>query len=298
MALKYVTSYDGTKIHIDVRNPQKPSNKHSDPTLLFIHSLGSNKTIWQHEIHYFNKIGYKTIAMDIRGHGLSDKPEEISNYAMNKLCTDVKAIIKSEKIKSVVLIGYSLGGFIALHCVCHIPKQIKAIVAISSPVRFPKKYGKLSLLYPIIIWLVDFVARHEHIRKDNFKHIKEFNFVRMYKKNMLHDLTRIFINAPLKSILACFKYATLEGVYEPNYVKDLLESIKAPTLLISGDKDLWTGLEDEKFIASHIPKSQLKILNADHLILFEMPYAVSTMIHRFLREVHLAGETKHAYKRA
>lgn len=56
---------------------------------------------------------FRVIAMDLRGHGLSDKPHEAEHYGM-AMANDVVALLDHLEIERVHLVGYSLGGLIAL----------------------------------------------------------------------------------------------------------------------------------------------------------------------------------------
>ncbi len=71
---------------------------------------------------------FTTISMDLRGHGLSDKPEDPGKYGL-EMAKDVIRLMDYLKIQKAYIIGYSMGGFITLKLVTMYPEHIiKAVV--------------------------------------------------------------------------------------------------------------------------------------------------------------------------
>jgi pimeloyl-ACP methyl ester carboxylesterase len=65
---------------------------------------------------------YRVIALDLRGHGLSDKPHEENKYGF-EMALDVIRLMDHLKIKKAHLVGYSFGGFIALKLAATHPER-------------------------------------------------------------------------------------------------------------------------------------------------------------------------------
>lgn len=66
---------------------------------------------------------YRVIALDDRGHGLSDKPHEVDAYGLN-MVDDVIRLMDHLKIEKAHIVGYSMGGFIALKLVTTYPDRV------------------------------------------------------------------------------------------------------------------------------------------------------------------------------
>jgi pimeloyl-ACP methyl ester carboxylesterase len=66
---------------------------------------------------------YQVIALDVRGHGLSDKPEKEAAYGL-ELVEDVKRLLDHLKIKKAHIVGYSMGGFIAAKFISKHPDRV------------------------------------------------------------------------------------------------------------------------------------------------------------------------------
>lgn len=102
----YAQSLDGTQIAFDVTG--------HGPTIILLHGGGGSRQDW-HEVGYVDaaKDSFQVIAMDIRGHGESDKPIDQASYTTDKLVQDILAVADYCRAKTFVLWGYSYGGNIS-----------------------------------------------------------------------------------------------------------------------------------------------------------------------------------------
>jgi pimeloyl-ACP methyl ester carboxylesterase len=73
--------------------------------------------------------GYRVIAFDARGHGLSDKPHELSAYEDDALTKDAVALLDLIGLDEYLLVGFSMGARTALH-VAAIDPRVRAVVAL------------------------------------------------------------------------------------------------------------------------------------------------------------------------
>lgn len=102
-----VISSDGVKIAV-----QEKGNPEGQP-LIFIHGLLGSHLNWEKQINdgVLNK--YRLITFDLRGHGVSDKPDNEKSYLDGQLwADDLNAVIKKSRAERPILIGWSLGGAI------------------------------------------------------------------------------------------------------------------------------------------------------------------------------------------
>jgi pimeloyl-ACP methyl ester carboxylesterase len=71
---------------------------------------------------------YKVIAMDLRGRGFSDKPP--SGYSIENHCRDIEALLTDLGLDRVVLVGHSLGAFIALVFSAQKPQKVDRLILV------------------------------------------------------------------------------------------------------------------------------------------------------------------------
>ncbi len=82
------------------------------PPLLLLHGLASNARIWDKVAPYLALANFRCYALDIRGHGLSDKPE--NGYGFDEITRDLAAFIQTVQMEKPILVGHSWGAALAL----------------------------------------------------------------------------------------------------------------------------------------------------------------------------------------
>ena len=106
---KYIRGHDNAQIfYISLPGERKK------PTLVFVHSIGANWTVWKTEISYFHRLGYPCIAFDLRSHGLSEVVTSTEAYSFPNFSHDLRKILDAEKVKKFILMGHSFGGGVAI----------------------------------------------------------------------------------------------------------------------------------------------------------------------------------------
>ena len=102
----------GTRLHVvETGNPQ-------GTPILFIHGFSQCGLCWSRQLDSDLARDHRLIAMDLRGHGLSDKPQDA--YADSKLwADDVHAVLQELKLKKPILVGWSYGPLVILDYIRH-----------------------------------------------------------------------------------------------------------------------------------------------------------------------------------
>ena len=87
------------------------------PTLVLLHGFTGSAAGWGKHLDAFATYGWRVIALDMLGHGQSDAPEDPQRYAMEHCQCDVLAALEGLGVhkREAVLLGYSMGGRIALY---------------------------------------------------------------------------------------------------------------------------------------------------------------------------------------
>ena len=87
----------------------KFNKKNEKDPILFIHGIGLNHEIWNHQIKFFKD--YNTIVYDLIGHGKT--PLNKKQINMKNFCKQLVKLIDELKIDKIHLVGFSLGSLIA-----------------------------------------------------------------------------------------------------------------------------------------------------------------------------------------
>ena len=101
------------------------------PPILLIHGFGSNHAVnWQSTSWFdtLTKARRHIIAMDVRGHGASEKLYRSEDYRPTLMATDAANLLDHLGIKSADVMGYSMGGRIAAVLAIEHPEKVKTLI--------------------------------------------------------------------------------------------------------------------------------------------------------------------------
>src|SRR3970040_2373489 len=131
------------------------SPDHPQRTFVFIHGFGGQAEQWHYQLQKFS-IENRVIALDLRGHGLSDKPS--SGYDMPQLVNDLETALTLLKVKGkFVLVGHSYGGAIVTDYALRHPDRVERLILIATSGEFRlNPYFRFALSLPN--WLLRLTA--------------------------------------------------------------------------------------------------------------------------------------------
>ena len=119
----FVTASDGRDIAYDCMG--------EGPPVVLIHGFGANRNITWSNTNWYQTIlraEHKLVAIDCRGHGESDKPHDPEDYDEGRMAMDVIAVLAALEIPEVDVMGYSMGGQLALRLMHDAPGRVRRAV--------------------------------------------------------------------------------------------------------------------------------------------------------------------------
>lgn len=248
----------------------------SPATIVLLHGLWSNMSIWEKEIGYFKRKNISLLAFDLRCHGMSGC---IANPKFSDFSCDLHLLLKKLGISKAILIGHSLGGMISLDFYKKYPKYVSSLVLIDSSYAVSRKtllpFFRLEYLLIKIVW---FFAKH---RKDKPVYTD-------FQKFSKSDDLRILYEA--NSSLNTDK--NHEGIITELLKIDfssILRKISVPVLIIGDTKDEFFRIEVPKSMAKIIPRSRLCILGGTHSSILKRPIKISHIIEEFIEKNKIAN---------
>ena len=136
--------FETSKIHYyDVRTELKNANKNA---IIFIHGWNCNADFWNESIEAFPD--YRVIAVDLPGHGQSDKPK--ADYTMEYFARSIEAVMKEAKVEKAVLVGHSMGTPVIRQFYRLYPEQTLGLVIVDGALRpFGPKAQMLKFFGPL-----------------------------------------------------------------------------------------------------------------------------------------------------
>lgn len=247
--------------------------------MLFLHGLGGNLTAWNSQREYFEKLGYQTIAIDLRGHGLSDRPKDRNEYTPEIMANDILQFIEKFKLENFVLVGHCLGGVISIILTGQYKVKPQALVLLAATYEFPpyaaliQRSKILELSSNALNQIPLQLGRPGHMPMEKFHHTNDID-----PKRFLSD---IFYTTAQSYISICSNLFLFNG-------RKLLKNITCPTLIIHGEKD--TFFHPKMAIAMHkyIKHSELVLMpNANHVLVLNNAVELNHIIGKYLKSLKI-----------
>ena len=137
--------YDGHRISYDEYGE-------GDRPLVLIHGLLMNRRMFDRLGPEMAALGNRVIAMDLLGHGLSDRPSEMSKYSMTFFAKQVETLLDHLELHQAVIGGTSLGANTTLELAHMSPDRVKAMM-VEMPVLDNALLAAAVIFTPIMIGL-------------------------------------------------------------------------------------------------------------------------------------------------
>lgn len=252
-------------------NTFQPNRK----TLVFAHGLSGSSSAW---IPYEAKFGndYNLVTFDLRGHGKSLKPRGYGEYQVEKFSDDLNALLTHLQIKDYVLISHSFGTLVAFKYLQKYGQTPEAAIFFSPNYKVKKNFWASVLYYAL--WFVPALSifpvwskTGRHLNYDLYRHTGDWSWSRMTA-----DVSSTSLRVYLYCIQHAFKFSG----------EQFLAQIRIPTLIVHGGQDSIFPVENAKVMATLIPGTELKVIEADDhiLVLNDLPGSIQA-IEEFLTKL-------------
>jgi pimeloyl-[acyl-carrier protein] methyl ester esterase len=241
--------------------------------LLMIHGWGVNSEIWislVDELKFFASV----YVIDLPGMGCSSS---ISPYTLDNIAKEIKANVQ---IKKFNVLGWSLGGQVAMSLAIRMPKFVEKLILMSTTPCFVEKrdwsYG---------------------VNKQFF-----LNFEMEAKKNLNNTLMKFFLIQTRgiddsKNVMSFLKNTFIEirdenkrgmqsalNVLKETDLRNEVKKIDKPTLIITGDKDKLTTIKASVWLYEKIKGATLKeIKGANHMPFISHRETMIESVKKFLQ---------------
>ncbi len=238
------------------------------PPLLLLNALGADHTMWDPQMPRFRE-HFRVVRFDDRGHGLSAAPE--TPYTIDRLGRDARGVLEALDIDSAHVVGLSKGGMTAAWLGINAPDHIEKLVIVSSSPH----------LAPREVW----EGRAQTARNEGLGALVDAVigrwFTESYRVSHPDECARIramLLRASDEGYAAC-----CEALAEMD-LRDDLELIPVPTLVICGDSDAGTPVAKTREWVASIEGARLEVIRkAAHMVNIEQADAFNDLVLGFLR---------------
>jgi pimeloyl-ACP methyl ester carboxylesterase len=245
--------------------------------IVLIHGYTNNARSWlpllaQLDAHF------RLILVDLRGHGLSSKPE--CCYDRVDLAYDVRLLLDRLGIPRAAIVGHSLGSIVAQTFAEYWPDRTERVVLISSSGGARPGCGAGDAINaPPLPWLrAALVQMKDPIDPDSQFMSDWYGATKPSDLDVLRRQRRDAAAIPVRVWLAVLDQA-ITGVD----LQSTLPRLTAPSLLLWGAKDVLMGERDRCSLRAALPAAQVKIFaEYGHNPFWEDPVAVAAVLNPFL----------------
>jgi len=253
---------------------------HGGGPIILLHGFGTSSFLWRGVAPAIAEAGHTAYALDLFGHGESDRPLD-ADFGIAAQAEYLDAAMTALRLARATIVGVDIGGDVALRLAATRPDRVARLVLINVPAfdglpardigvlqrstaRFAFKVtrgvlGAATLLRAV---LEDSVSKPEHMPD------------RLIARYLAPFAGRDGVNHLL----------TLGAAIRRSDIDDLeLSEVRAPTLVIRGDHDDWVDRDISVRLAAEIPKAALKrIPGVARLIPEESPDYLAELLLEFI----------------
>ncbi|WP_252503897.1 2-succinyl-6-hydroxy-2,4-cyclohexadiene-1-carboxylate synthase [Sporosarcina sp. Marseille-Q4943] len=258
------------------------------PTVVFLHGFTGTSATWNEVRNEFEG-KYRTIAIDLTGHGKTTVPDKPERYSMEEQIEDLEALFELLALDSFYLVGYSMGGRISLAYTIQYPKRVQALILeSSSPGLFDerdrtarKAADKLLASKITEEGITSFVDKWENIPL--FESQKSLPYK---KREAIREERLQQSETGLSNSLLGIGTGSQESYWND------LSSMPNPVFLITGELDAKFVTIAREMNALAPTWRHTVVPMAGHAIHVEKPRLFATMIKEYLLDIQIGGGRK------
>jgi pimeloyl-ACP methyl ester carboxylesterase len=121
----HFVAVNGIRLHV--------AEQGQGPLVLFCHGWPELWNSWQHQLAAVAAAGFRALALDMRGYGESDAPDNIGAYSMLHLVGDMVGLVAALGEHEAIIVGHDWGAVVAWHAALLRPDIFRGVVAMSVP---------------------------------------------------------------------------------------------------------------------------------------------------------------------
>ena len=253
----------GTRLHYQTHGRETP------PSVLFIHGLGSCCEDWPFQLPVLGE-KYRVITGDLRGHGKSDKPK--CKYSLEMFAADFAHLLRELDEPPVHVVGLSLGGCTALQLALDHPERVRSLTLVNTFARLQPAGWRGVLRFAVRMSVLTFASMDL----------------------MAGMVSRSMFPNPEQKPLYEAAAARIAGNDKTPYrraIRAILRfdarkrcaAIRAPSLVVAGDRDATVPLSPKLFLRDNIPGAEFVMIpNSGHATPIDQPQKFNDVLMDFV----------------
>ncbi|RTQ93372.1 2-succinyl-6-hydroxy-2,4-cyclohexadiene-1-carboxylate synthase [Lysinibacillus telephonicus] len=267
-----ILSVNGIKVHVRIWN------KAAEQTIVMLHGFTGTVGTWEQVASYLPNI--RIIAIDLIGHGQTEAPEDVSSYTMQAQIKLLEQTFIQLDLEQFVLLGYSMGGRVALFYTVAYPKRVKQLILESASPGLKTEEERAAR------------RMSDEALANKIEHQGIKDFVEMWE-NIALFATQKTLPAPIQQAVREERLAQTEiglanslrgmGTGAQDELWSQLNNINLPVTLITGSLDEKFYFIAQKMIEELPNGEHLLVENTGHAIHVENPKQFATIVEDALK---------------
>ena len=274
----------GATIAYEVGEPSPPAGVPMAPatrTVVLLHNIFTDRRIFEHTAAALVRHGFRTVAVDFRGHGAS-AAAGVARYGIDDLVGDVLAVLDQEGIRRAAIAGVSLGASVALELALAHRDRVESLILMG--VDAEPDGGFAAFRNALFCRLVGLIGMRWFVLGGVAATIFGAPFRREGRERFAAWRARLAAMPPRLARRA------MEAWTGRRSLLGLLADIDVPARVVAGDEDVSCPPPCGQKVQRALPVADLvRLAGAGHTMPLERPAEVTHAILGFLQESHQAA---------
>ena len=157
---------NGINLHVE--------DEGSGPAVVLLHGWPDSTHLWRHQVPFLVENGFRVVTLDLRGFGQSDKPQDVSEYAIQHTVGDLCAVLDELELAKAHVVGHDWGAFVAWMTAMLHPDRMDRLVVMSVPHPLsPRTLLQREMAWYQLFFQFEGVAE-ESLQHDDWALLREF----------------------------------------------------------------------------------------------------------------------------
>jgi 3-oxoadipate enol-lactonase len=246
----------------------------SGPPIVLLHPFPANHDLWKPAAQAL-VTRYRIILPDLRGHGDSGVGE--GPATMEKHASDLARVLDHEGIGRATFAGVSIGGYVLFEFWRKFRPRVEALILCNTKAQADTSEARAGRLQAAA-----------DVRERGTEPFFESLVPKLIGKTTLSTRPDLVEGAlrMMRKMSAEDVALVQKGMAERSDSVETLKGINVPTLIVTGDEDIFTGVSEAELMQRNIPGSQMKVIaKAGHYSPWEQPEEVGKLLRQFLDNV-------------
>ena len=272
-----ISGSGGVRLHV-----VEAGNPDGQP-VLFIHGISQSWLTWRCQLRSDLQDEFRLVAMDLRGHGMSDKPADDSYMDSKAWADDIHAVIRELELRSPILSGWSYGPLVMLDYVRHYGEdEISGMNFIGGVTKLGSEDAMLALTPEFLSLVPGFFSNEVQESVQAMTSLIRLCFSKEPAERDLYMMLGYNLTTP-----PYVRQAMLSRSFDND---DLLPTLRKPLLITQGTSDRIVRLRAADEIRAAVPHATLVLMEgAGHAVFREEPEKFNARLRDFALGTALAA---------